>query len=138
MRIGKNGRNRNPDDIAVDPYASVAQRVLNQAKAEKLWMELIDLERKKLGLAAKDHKHRLVWKKAWGVFACQDCGYQPDPANHVSITPLTSLLRYLEDRAYGPVWTKKEGDGELLAPTVRVLIEHIGARASDSSPAKTK
>jgi hypothetical protein len=74
--------------------------VLIQAKAEKLWLDLIDLERKRLGLAAKDHKHRLVWKK-WGVFACSDCGYQPDPNSNFSIIPLTNLLRYLEDRAYG-------------------------------------
>jgi hypothetical protein len=81
--------------------ANVAQKVLAQAKAEKLWLELIELEKKRLGLAVKEHKHRLVWKKSWGVFACSDCGYQPDPNSNFSIIPLTNLLRYLEDRAYG-------------------------------------
>lgn len=81
--------------------ANVAQKVLNQAKAEKLWMDLIELERKRLGLAVKDHKHRMVWRKSWGVYACSDCGYQPDRDTSFSIIPLTNLLRYLEDRAYG-------------------------------------
>jgi len=80
---------------------NVAQKVLAQARAEKLWLELIELERKRLGLATKDHKHHLVWKKSWGVFACADCGYQPYPSGTFSIIPLTNLLRYLEDRAYG-------------------------------------
>lgn len=81
--------------------ANVAQKVLNQAKAEKLWMDLIELERKRLGLAVKDHKHHMVWRKSWGVYACSDCGYQPERDTSFSIIPLTNLLRYLEDRAYG-------------------------------------
>jgi hypothetical protein len=81
--------------------AVVAAKVLSQAKAEKLWLELIDLERKRLGLAVKDHKHRMVWKKKWGAYVCSECGFQPDDDRAFSIIPLTNLLRYLEDRAYG-------------------------------------
>lgn len=56
---------------------NVAQRVLAQAKAESLWLKLIEMERKRLGL---------------------DAG---ETAKNVSIMPLVNLLKYLECRAYG-------------------------------------
>ena len=58
--------------------ANIAQKVLAQARAEKLWLDLIDLEKKRLGLTAGT-----------------------DGRGTFSIIPLTNLLRYLEDRAYG-------------------------------------
>src|ERR1700734_2866442 len=81
--------------------ATAAGKVLAQAKAEKLWVQRVAPELKRLGLATQDHKHHLIWKKSWASYVCADCGYQPDANNNFSIIPLTNLLRYLEDRAYG-------------------------------------
>jgi hypothetical protein len=107
--------------------ATVAGKVLAQAKAEKLWLELIELEKKRLGLATKDHKHRLVWKKEWGVYACSDCGYQPAGSDaKFSIIPLTNLLRYLEDRAYGrPVDTVNHLHDNPIEMNVNVSIAEV-------------
>jgi hypothetical protein len=71
--------------------ANVAQRVLNQAKAEILWLSLIDLERRRLGIN-KSGELSVAEKGAIDG---------PDYQGKFSIIPLTNLLRYLEDRAYG-------------------------------------
>src|SRR5579872_1805675 len=67
---------------------TVAARVLAQAKAEETWLELIELEKRRLGLipGAKKEGSKV------------DAG---DYQGKFSIIPLTNLLRYLEDRAYG-------------------------------------
>jgi hypothetical protein len=106
--------------------ATVAGKVLAQAKAEKLWLELIELEKKRLGLATKDHKHHMVWKKSWSAYVCSDCGYQPDNASHFSIIPLTNLLRYLEDRAYGrPVDTVNHLHDKPIEMSVTVKMSEL-------------
>src|SRR5713226_1063393 len=70
--------------------SNVATRVLTESKAEQTWLELINLEKRRLGL--------LLDEKV-------PAGYYP--AGHLSgyyqfsIIPLTNLLRYLEDRASG-------------------------------------
>lgn len=71
--------------------ANVATRVLAQAKAEKLWLSMIDLERRRLGI----NKDGTLGEREKG--AITDGDYQ----GKFSIIPLTNLLRYLEDRAYG-------------------------------------
>lgn len=71
--------------------ANVASRVLAQAKAEQLWLSMIDLERRRLGLN-KDGSLSAAEKGA-----ITEGDYQ----GKFSIIPLTNLLRYLEDRAYG-------------------------------------
>jgi len=53
---------------------NVAAKVLAEAKAQQLWLDMIDLERRRLFSGSSDR---------------------------FSIIPLTNLLRYLEDRAYG-------------------------------------
>jgi hypothetical protein len=71
---------------------SVAARVLAKAKAEETWLALIDLEKKRLGLIPGG---RDVGSKIGSKIDSGD--YQ----GKFSIIPLTNLLRYLEDRAYG-------------------------------------
>jgi hypothetical protein len=71
--------------------ANVASRVLAQAKAETLWLSLIDLERRRLGI--NKNGELSVAEKG----AITEGDYQ----GRFSIIPLTNLLRYLEDRAYG-------------------------------------
>lgn len=71
--------------------ANVASKVLKEAKAEKLWLSLIDLERRRLGI------------NKTGELSVAEKGAitGPDYEGRFSIIPLTNLLRYLEDRAYG-------------------------------------
>jgi hypothetical protein len=71
--------------------ANVASKVLAQAKAEKLWLSLIDLERRRLGI----NKNGELSEAEKGAIT------GPDYQGKFSIIPLTNLLRYLEDRAYG-------------------------------------
>lgn len=71
--------------------ANVATRVLAQAKAEQLWLSLIDLERRRLGI----NKTGELSEAGKGAITAGD--YR----GNFSIIPLTNLLRYLEDRAYG-------------------------------------
>jgi hypothetical protein len=70
---------------------NVAQRVLNQAKAETLWHSIIELEKNRLGIG--DDGKLLPPPKG----AIEG----PDYQGRFSIIPLTNVLRYLEDRAYG-------------------------------------
>jgi hypothetical protein len=65
--------------------------VLAQAKAERLWLSLIDLERRRLGI----NKNGELSEAKKGAIT------GPDYQGRFSIIPLTTLLRYLEDRAYG-------------------------------------
>jgi hypothetical protein len=71
--------------------ANVAQKVLNEAKAEQLWLSLIDLERRRLGI---NKTGELSMAEKGAITG-------PDYQGRFSIIPLTNLLRYLEDRAYG-------------------------------------
>src|ERR1039458_8035570 len=71
--------------------ANVASRVLNQAKAEKLWLSMIDLERRRLGI----NKDGSLGEKEKGAIT------EGDYQGRFSIIPLTNLLRYLEDRLSG-------------------------------------
>jgi hypothetical protein len=71
--------------------ANVATRVLAQAKAEQLWLSMIDLERRRLGIN-KSGELSVAEKGAIDG---------PDYQGKFSIIPLTNLLRYLEDRAFG-------------------------------------
>jgi hypothetical protein len=69
--------------------ANVATRVLAKVKAEQTWLDLIELEKERLGLnlAPIPEKAILGPYSAW--------------RGNVSIIPLVNVLRYLEDRAYG-------------------------------------
>jgi len=71
--------------------ATVASRVLAQAKAEQLWLSMIDLERRRLGL----NKDGSLSEKEKGAIT------GPDYQGRFSIIPLINLLHYLEDRAFG-------------------------------------
>lgn len=71
--------------------ANVATRVLAQAKAEQLWLTIIDLERRRLGI----NKDGTLSQAEKGAID------GPDYQGKFSIIPLTTVLRYLEDRAYG-------------------------------------
>jgi hypothetical protein len=71
--------------------ANVASRVLAQAKAEQIWLSMIDLERRRLGI----NKDGSLGEKEKGAIT------GPDYQGRFSIFPLMSLLHYLEDRAFG-------------------------------------
>ncbi len=67
--------------------ASMAQRVLTRVKAEETWVVMVEFEKKRLGLdGTKQEDGDAI------AFGDQ---------SRCSIIPLTNLLRYLEDRAYG-------------------------------------
>jgi hypothetical protein len=72
--------------------AACAARVLARAKAEETWLAMIDLEKRRLGLTGAKLASR---KEASGAVT------EGDYRGNFSIIPLTNLLRYLEDRAYG-------------------------------------
>jgi hypothetical protein len=69
----------------------VADRVLQKANAEQLWLSMIALERRRLGIA-DDGK---LLPTAKGAIT------GPDYQGRFSIIPLSNILRYLEDRKYG-------------------------------------
>lgn len=69
--------------------ANVAARILAQAKVERLWLELIELEKERLALNVAPIPDTAIA----GPFSRWHA--------NVSIIPLVNLLRYLEDRAYG-------------------------------------
>lgn len=71
--------------------SNVALKVLNRAKAEQLWLSMIDLERRRLGI----NQDGSLSEKQKGAIS------EGDYRGNFSIIPLTNLLRYLEDRAYG-------------------------------------
>lgn len=67
----------------------VAQRVLDQVKAENLYRSMVELEVERLGLNAPPIPPKAI------------AGPYSQWRPMVSIIPLTNLLRYLDDRAYG-------------------------------------
>src|SRR5579859_1251483 len=110
--------------------ANVAARVLAQAKAEQLWLSMIDLERRRLGL----NKDGTLSEAEKGAIS------EGDYQGKFSIIPLTNLLRYLEDRAYGrPVDTVNhlhdkpiEHNVNLnLSERFRIAMEKAEKRVSD-------
>lgn len=76
---------------------AVANRVLAQAKAEKLWLAMIELECKRLGIGVSG----VLLKRAKDAAETGEAVDSGDYQGRFSIIPLTNLLRYLEDRAYG-------------------------------------
>ena len=106
--------------------ASVATRVLAQAKAEQLWLSLIDLERRRLGI------------NKTGELSVAEKGAitEGDYQGRFSIIPLTNLHRYHEDRAYGrPVDTVNHLHDKPLEVNMRVsyidVIERARKRATE-------
>jgi hypothetical protein len=106
--------------------ANVATRVLAQAKAEQLWLSLIDLERRRLGI------------NKTGELSVAEKGAitEGDYQGRFSIIPLTNLLRYLEDRAYGrPVDTVNHLHDKPIEMNVKVsyieVIERARKRATE-------
>jgi hypothetical protein len=97
--------------------ANVASRVLAQAKAEQLWLSMIDLERRRLGI----NKDGSLSEREKGAID------GPDYQGKFSIIPLTNLLRYLEDRAYGrPVDTVNHLHDKPIEVNVLNLADLIG------------
>ena len=106
--------------------ANVATRVLAQAKAEQLWLSLIDLERRRLGI------------NKTGELSVAEKGAitEGDYQGRFSIIPLTNLLRYLEDRAYGrPMDTVNHLHDKPLEVNMKVsyidVIERARKRATE-------
>ena len=96
--------------------ANVASKVLAQAKSEQLWGSLIELERRRLGI----NKDGSLSEKEKGAIE------GPDYQGKFSIIPLTNLLRYLEDRAYGrPVDTVNHLHDKPIEMNVNVSIAEI-------------
>lgn len=96
--------------------ANVAQKVLKDANAEQLWHGMIDLERRRLGL----NKDGTLSEREKG--AITDGEYR----GNFSIIPLTNLLRYLEDRAYGrPVDTVNHLHDKPIEMNVNVSIAEV-------------
>ena len=96
--------------------ANVATRVLARAKAEQLWLSMIDLERWRLGLNQD------------GTLSAREKGAinEGDYRGNFSIIPLTNLLRYLEDRAYGrPVDTVNHVHDKPIEMNVKVSMAEI-------------
>jgi hypothetical protein len=78
---------------------NVAQKVLAAARAEKTWLALIDLEKRRLGISGDGELLPVTVTK--GKDGAADVITGPDYQGKFSIIPLSTLLRYLEDRAYG-------------------------------------
>lgn len=72
---------------------NVAGKVLAAVKAEKLWISIVELECRRLGIGKSGDL--LVRVNDNGVID------GPDYQGKFSIIPLTNVLRYLEDRHYG-------------------------------------
>lgn len=92
----------------------VAQRVLDQIKAEHLYRSMVELEVERLGLNAKPIPEKAI----------------AGPYSHwrpmVSIIPLTNLLRYLDDRAYGrPMDTVNHLHDKPIEMNVNVKLSEI-------------
>jgi hypothetical protein len=96
--------------------ANVAIRVLAQAKSEQLWLTIIDLERRRLGI----NKDGTLSQAEKGAID------GPDYQGKFSIIPLTTVLRYLEDRAYGrPVDTVNHLHDKPIEMNVKVSIAEV-------------
>jgi hypothetical protein len=81
--------------------ANVAAKVLAEAKAERLWGSLIELECNRLGIDPETGVVVELSKKEKKQNADEGVISGPDYQGRFSIIPLTNVLRYLEDRAYG-------------------------------------
>ena len=81
--------------------ASVAGRVLAEARAEQLWRSLIELECNRLGIDPETGVVVAPSKKDKKKDETEGVITGPDYQGRFSIIPLTNVLRYLEDRAYG-------------------------------------
>lgn len=96
--------------------ANVAQKVLAQSKAEQLWLSIIELERRRLGI----NKDGTLSEKEKGAID------GPDYQGRFSILPLVNTLRYLEDRAWGrPVDTVNHLHDKPIEMNVNVSIAEI-------------
>ena len=96
--------------------ANVATRVLAQAKSETLWLTIIELERRRLGI----NKDGTLSQAEKGAID------GPDYQGKFSIIPLTTVLRYLEDRAYGrPVDTVNHVHDKPIEMNVNVSIAEV-------------
>ena len=96
--------------------ANVASRVLAQSKSEQLWLSIIELERRRLGI----NKDGTLSEKEKGAID------GPDYQGKFSILPLVNTLRYLEDRAYGrPVDTVNHLHDKPIEMNVNVSIAEI-------------
>ena len=96
--------------------ANVATKVLAQARSEQLWGSLIELERRRLGI----NKDGSLSEKEKGAIE------GPDYQGKFSIIPLTNLLRYLEDRAYGrPVDTVNHLHDKPIEMNVNVKMSEL-------------
>jgi hypothetical protein len=92
----------------------IAQRVLDQVKAEDLYRSMVQLEVERLGLNAPPIPEKAI------------AGPYTRWHGNVSIIPLTNLLRYLDDRAYGrPMDTVNHLHDKPLEMNVNVSMSEI-------------
>jgi hypothetical protein len=111
--------------------ANVASKVLAQAKAEKLWLAMIELECNRLGIGVSGVLLQRAKNAAQGVID------GPDYQGKFSIIPLTNLLRYLEDRAYGrPVDTVNHVHDKPLEVNMTVSLAETIQKARKRAEAK--
>ena len=108
--------------------ANVATRVLAQARAEQIWLSMIRLECLRLGINKDGTLSEREKKAVKDAKAGEpnDVIDGPDFQGKFSIIPLTNLLRYLEDRAYGrPVDTVNHLHDKPIEMNVNVSIAEI-------------
>jgi hypothetical protein len=92
----------------------IAQRVLDQVKAEDIYRSMVQLEVERLGLNAPPIPEKAI------------AGPYTRWHGNVSIIPLTNLLRYLDDRAYGrPMDTVNHLHDKPLEMNVNVSMSEI-------------
>jgi hypothetical protein len=92
----------------------IAQRVLDQVKAEDLYRSMVQLEVERLGLNAPPIPEKAI------------AGPYTRWHGNVSIIPLTNLLRYLDDRAYGrPMDTVNHLHDKPIEMNVNVKLSEI-------------
>jgi hypothetical protein len=113
--------------------ASVAGKVLAKARAEQLWLSVIELECNRLGI---DVESGVLLEKV----KTDDKGNiidGPDYQGKFSIIPLTNVLRYLEDRAYGrPVDTVNHVHDKPLEVNMTVSLAETIQKARKRAEAK--
>jgi hypothetical protein len=115
---GRGGSRKHPEDctcgncpkvgrkkVERPTNSSVAGNVLAKAKAEQLWLTLIEIERNRLGIG-EDGKllpppKKDPTKPEDPAKAKNDTISGPDYPGRFSTIPLTNILRYLEDRHLG-------------------------------------
>lgn len=103
--------------------ANVAAKVLKESRAEQMWHALIKLECRRLGIGDDG---KLLPPKIEKDKDGKDVITGPDYQGRFSVIPLSSLLRYLEDRAYGrPVDTVNHVHDKPIDVNVNVSIAEI-------------